>query len=172
MPDLFGAGQCVGDPTQTAVEVFEKYEFFLNWRPNRSLNRQERKLWLALIMAPILIVSVGVAGIGAWLVLPFAGLEWVFLWWAFRLVGAHDDDYEILRVSRHEFCWERRERRRIERLIGNPEWARLEWRAAGSPPRLLLRYCGRSVSVGAQLCDQERRRLAKQLVHVFNCLRA
>ncbi len=150
-------------------EVAEKYGVFLNWRPNRSLDKQGRKLWLAVIMAPVILVSAGVAWVGAWLVLPFAGLELVFLWWAFRLVGKHDDDYEVLDVSRHEFCWERRERRRIDRLTGNPAWATLMWYQAGSAQGVCLRYGGRSVMVGTQLCEQERLQLAKQLANVFRC---
>jgi uncharacterized membrane protein len=149
------------------AQVSEKYGVFLDWRPNRSLDRGQRRLWLVLIAAPVLVVSAGFSGLGAWPVLPFAGLELSVLWWAFRLVGKHDEDYEILDVSRYEFCWERRECRRIERLAGNPEWAQLVWPAAGPARSMLLRYGGRSVAVGAQLCEQERLRLAQQMARVF-----
>lgn len=150
-------------------EVSEKYGFFLNWRPNRSLDKRGRRLWLAVIMAPALLVSAVVAWFGAWLVLPFAGLEVLFVWLAFRLLGKHDDDYEVLDISRHEFCWERRERRRIDRLTGNPAWARLVRYRSGSAQGLALRYGGRSVLVGTQLCEQERRQLAQKLANVFHC---
>lgn len=153
----------------TGPEAAEKSGFFLNWRPNRSLDKQGRRLWLAVIMAPVLLVSAGVAWVGAWPVLPFAGLEMLFVWWAFRLVGKHDDDYEMLDVSSHEFCWERRERRRIDRLTGNPAWATLTWHQSGSVQGVYLRYGGRSVMVGTQLCEPERRQLARQLATVFRC---
>lgn len=107
------------------------------------------------------------AYLGGWLVLPFAGLEVLLIWWAFRVVGVHDQDYETLDVSEHEFSWERRDCHVVHRLSGNPAWARFATTGGGSRSGLVLGYGSRRVRVGTQLGEEERRILAQQMATVF-----
>ena len=112
-------------------EPFECPRLFLNWRPNRSLSAHGRRLWFGLIASATLLMAAGAATLGAWMVLPFAGAELLLVWLAFQVIESHDDDYESLRISDQEFCWEQSERGRVYTLRGNRAWMQVVGETAG-----------------------------------------
>ena len=71
---------------------------------NRSLSPVGRIVFLALIFSNILIVAAGFAFVGAWVVLPFAGVEIVALGLAFYLVSLRDGDFERLTINNLYCC--------------------------------------------------------------------
>ena len=119
--------------------------------------------WLAAIAATTLAVASGAAAIGAWPVLPFAGLELVLVWLAFHAVQRHDGDYERLEIDGGEVRWESRDAARQTRFIAHRPWARVVLEERGPACRLQLRYKGRAVPLGRHLSDEGRRRLAGDL---------
>ena len=112
-------------------------------------------------------VSLGIAAAwgliaGAWLVLPFAGLEvgalaLAFVWHA-RRVG----DFERISLEDGKLVVEICEHSRVERHEFNPRWARLVV-APGQDARLALRSHGRELEIGRHLDTGDRRRLAAEL---------
>ena len=78
----------------------EAAQFALTARRNNSLSSSGRFLALGLILA----VSLGIAlaftwVFGAWLILPFAGVEMLVLYLAFRYVDRHAGDYERVTIE-------------------------------------------------------------------------
>src|SRR5262245_46363084 len=73
--------------------------FSLVAKRNNSLSSTGRLL----VFAFIFVVSVGIALafalLGAWPILPFAGLEMLVLYLAFRYVDRHAGDYERIAIS-------------------------------------------------------------------------
>jgi uncharacterized membrane protein len=131
--------------------------------PNRSLGPAARRWVLAGIAATILVIACAAAAIGAWLVMPFAGLEIAVLALAFHLVGVHDGDFERLEIGDSEVRVEARDADRIVRFVGHRPWARVVFRERGARCTLGLAYAGRTVPLGRLLSDEGRRRLAGQL---------
>ena len=131
--------------------------------PNRSLGPAARRWVLAGIAATILVIACGAMAIGAWLVMPFAGLEIALLALAFHLVGVHDGDFERLEIGESEVRIESRDAHRVERFVGHRPWARVVFRERGARCTLGLAYAGRMVPLGRLLSDEGRRRLAGQL---------
>ncbi|MBI2509640.1 MAG: DUF2244 domain-containing protein, partial [Betaproteobacteria bacterium] len=80
------------------TEVAHAAEFSLIARRNNSLGSTGRLL----VFIFIFVVSVGIAAafaaLGAWLILPFAGLEMLVLYLAFRYVDRHAADYERIAI--------------------------------------------------------------------------
>jgi uncharacterized membrane protein len=148
-------------------EAVENASFFVEMRPNRSLKPSSRRLWFFLIASTTLLFSVAATAIGAWMALPFAGFEVLFLWWAFRLVGKHDGDYEWVRVANREFSWARCSRGRIEELCGNAAWVQVLAVAREGRIEIGLRYLGKTVSVGQLISDEQRRLLCSNLVRAL-----
>ena len=74
-------------------------EFSLVARRNNSLSSTGRLL----VFAFIFVVSVGIAAafayFGAWLILPFAGLEMLVLYLAFRYIERHAADCELIEID-------------------------------------------------------------------------
>src|SRR5258708_7963922 len=131
--------------------------------PNRSLGPAGRRWFLGLIAATTLGVAAGVAALGAWPVMPFAGIEVALVLLAFHLVRLHDADFERLEIVGHEVRVERREAKRVTRFVAHRPWARLVVREHGRHCSLGLAYAGRTGALGRLLSDEGRRKLALEL---------
>jgi uncharacterized membrane protein len=131
--------------------------------PNRSLGREGRRWFLGAIGATTLAIAAGAAAIGAWPVMPFAGVEIALLVLAFRMVARHDADFERLEVSEDEVRVESRHALHVTRFVANRPWARVIVRSRGYRFTLGLAYAGRVVPLGRLLSDEGRRKLAQEL---------
>lgn len=74
--------------------------FALVARRNNSLTSSGRFLVFVLVFVVSLGIAVAFAILGAWLILPFAGLEMALLYLAFRDVERHAADYERIDEER------------------------------------------------------------------------
>ena len=131
--------------------------------PNRSLGPEARRRVLVAIAATIFVIAAGAVAIGAWLVMPFAGLEIAVLALAFHLVAIHDEDFERLEIGDCEVRIEAREARQVTRFVAHRPWARVVFRERGARCTLGLAYAGRVVPLGRLLSEEGRRRLAGEL---------
>ena len=131
--------------------------------PNRSLGPGARRWVVAALAATTLGIAAGAWAFGAWLVMPFAGLEVAVLVLAFRIVADHDADFERLEIGEHEVRVEARDARRVTRFVAHRPWARVVFRERGARCTLGLAYAGRVVPLGRLLSDEGRRRLAGEL---------
>lgn len=129
----------------------------------RSLDLAARRWVLGLIAATTLGVAAGAAALGAWPVMPFAGLEVALLAFAFRVLRRHDADFERLEVGPHEIRLEAREAQRFTRFVAHRPWARVVVRERGMRCTLALAYAGRTVPLGRLMSDEGRRQLAQSL---------
>lgn len=131
--------------------------------PNRSLGPSERRWAFGAIAATTFAVASAAAVIGAWPVMPFAGLEIALLALAFRVVKVHDADFERLEIGEHEVRVEARDAEHVTRFVANRPWARVVVREHGARCTLGLAYAGRTVPLGRLMSDEGRRRLAEDL---------
>jgi uncharacterized membrane protein len=135
-------------------------------RPNCALEWVWMKRLFLFLAACISAVATGFALQGAWLVLPFAGLELLVLglgvylnarWGAGReLVVLDGAELRVLRGRRHL-----REAARLPRHWTRASLIRDE--RGWYPSRLLLECHGRRVEVGRVLVESERDQLAQDL---------
>lgn len=145
----------------------ERKTLFLYWRPNRSLSRNGRLLWIGLIASTTATLAVGAAALGAWMVLPFAGAEVLLVWRAFSVIAKHDGDYEMLRISDQEFSWECSDQGRVCSLQGNRAWVKVVGELVGGKFELGLSYAGKRVPLASLLSDEERRSLSQELQQIL-----
>ena len=150
-----------------STEADDNASFFLEMRPNRSLAPKGRRLWLVLIAGTTFLVACAATAMGAWMVLPFAGFEVLFLWCAFQLISRHDDDYERVRVADREFYWAKCRCGQVEELRGNAAWAQIFTIPRNGRVEIGLRYQGRTVSVGQLISDEQRRLLWRNLARAL-----
>ena len=131
--------------------------------PNRSLGVEARRWVLFGLAATTLGVGAGAMALGAWPVVPFAGLEVAGLVVAFRVLRRHDADYERLEVGEHEIRLEWNEAGQAARFVAHRPWARVLMACRGDRCSLRLAYAGRTVAIGRMLSDEGRWRLADEL---------
>jgi uncharacterized membrane protein len=129
-------------------------------RRNNSLSSTGR----ILVFAYFFVVSFGIAGafasLGAWLILPFAGLEMVGLYLAFRYVDRHAADFERIAITGDRVKVEWQDAGRAMSQEFNRQWAQL---VAESGGRLALRSHGREVEIGRHMNEEQRLTLAREL---------
>jgi uncharacterized membrane protein len=137
--------------------------FVLHTVPNRSLDAAGRRWGFCAIAAATFAVASFAALMGAWPVMPFAGLEIALVAAAFSLVRRHDGDFERFEIGEHEVRLERREARSLTQFTANRPWARVVVEERGPRCTLRLAYAGRTVALGRLLSDEGRRALAVEL---------
>jgi uncharacterized membrane protein len=130
---------------------------------NCSLRGEQRwrAFWLIVFVSAI--IATAFAMVGAWLILPFAGLEVGALFLAFRLLDRRAGDYERLTIDGDRLIVERQREGRLSRLEGNRLWAQVVVRRQSQGVRLAFRYHGREIEFGAYLSDEARSDAARCL---------
>ena len=151
-----------------AQTVFRIDAAGLYWsnRPNRSLGKFGRALWICLFAVNASLLAVVSIAIGAWPVVPFAGLEVLLVALAFWAVSRHDDDFEQLEFSEGTFRWSSRHGKRVAEMEGNVAWLSMEWTSVRGNRLLRLRYAGREVFACNGVAEGEGRRLHAGLARV------
>ncbi len=133
--------------------------------PNRNLSWQQSK-WLFLILSGCVgLVALYFASLGAWLVLPFTGLEILIIGGAIYAQSCCAHRREIIRVDHTQI--EIRDQRKPEATKTFPKaWSSIVQTRDGNgwyPSRLLIGSHGEFVEIGKNLIEDERESLAHQL---------
>ena len=130
-------------------------------RRNNSLDSSGR----IFVFAYLFIISVGIAcafaSLGAWLILPYAGLEMLGLFLAFRYVDCHAADFERIAITGDTVRVEWFEGGHARHHEFNRCWAQVVAGEGGT--RLALRSHGREVEIGRHMNDEQRLALAREL---------
>ncbi len=143
------------------IDVSRAAEFSRVARRNNSLSSSGRVLVFALVFAVSVGIAVAFAALGAWLILPFAGLEMLALFLAFREIGRRAGDYERIAIEdgRVRVQWCEVGQLRSDEL--SRFWVQVV--ASREGRQLSLRSHGRELAVGRHRSDEQRLQLAKDL---------
>jgi uncharacterized membrane protein len=153
-----------GDAAEGATDIT------LVARRNNSLSSGSRLLVWCCLAAVVLAISFGFALSGAWLILPFAGLELIVVGLAFRYMEQHAGDYERMTMHDDQVVIERRVRGSVSRFEFNRHWAQLvisEPRGT-ERGRMALRSHGKEVEFGLFLTDEQLAATARRLKKHLN----
>ena len=142
--------------------------FDLTVKRNCSISPQD----LLYVLAFISCVSLGIAAVftylGAWPVLPFAGVEVLALALAFYLNGRHAADYERIALDQGTLVVEASDAGRLRRQELSVPWLRVEERRHGGDLHLVLRSGSAAIEVGRHLDTERRASLAAYLRRSFS----
>ena len=138
-------------------------------RPNCSLSWRGALRFYSGMVVVTFAIAIAFAMKGAWLILPFAGLEMLVLGIALYMVARRNASWQSISVSEdlvevveHGLSHEQQSFQRA--------WASVVHerpRINGHPSRLLIRSHGRSLEVGACLRESEKAYLAHELGKVM-----
>ena len=134
-------------------------------RPNSSLTPECKVLAVAAIGIISLIIAVFFAFMGAWVVLPFAGLELIAVGYAFYYTHCHSCDYERIVIVDDQLSIETRSYKTFRQTSFNRYWVKVLLKAApNGDQQLYLRSHGKEVMFGhCFMTNKERIELAGQL---------
>lgn len=142
-----------------------------DWLMKRNCSLSPRQVgWFYLsIVSLSLVIALFFLWQGAWLVLPFAGLELAGLGAALLVYGRHAADYERITLAEGKLVVETASGTSVTRQEFNPYWVRVE--LGDSARALVVLRCGRrSVRVGCFLDPHGRQEFAQELVSALRRL--
>ena len=127
-------------------------------RPNNSLSSEGAFKLLVLLGVLALMVTVGFTHIGAWLVLPFAGLELLAFALAFYHIRVHASDFESITIDGDEVLVEKKYSRQISSAVFQRYWTRVSVKESASGRNaLMIGSHGKEVEFGKHFIDDEQR---------------
>lgn len=134
-------------------------------RPNNSLSSLNSLKLLIVLAVLALVVALGFVHIGAWLVLPFAGLELLAFACAFHYLRLHADDFEMITVADDKVVIEKRAYKENSKVEFQRYWARVSLRKQDDGVNaLFIGSHGKEVEFGRGYINEEQRiSLAKEL---------
>jgi uncharacterized membrane protein len=135
-------------------------------RPNCSLSwRGVVRFYMSMV-----VVSFGIALVfaiqGAWLILPFAGLEMLVLGAALYVVARRAYRWQSVSIHADRVVITEHDQSSERQQTFQRAWAQVRLEPArikGYPPRLFIRSHGRAVEIGGYLADAEKEHLALEL---------
>lgn len=143
-------------------------------RPDLSGTWRQAMYGVAFMAALPLIIALGFASVGLWLVLPFAGIEVLVLflgsWWVRKRCCVQ----EVLYFEEHQIT--------LERGVDGPKfrwsrarvWVQVHYQQAvyrGHPNRLWLGYQRERFEIGRYLTNEERDAVFAELANLVRVLR-
>jgi uncharacterized membrane protein len=147
----------------TGVDQSALGDFVFVSRPNRSLSPRQQGLVFWGVALPCMGIASIFAGLGYWLMLPFAGLEVGLLAWAFESLRTHDADYESITIQGQRLILEWRDAGLMCRREWNTYWTQAE--CVCEHDEYKCRFCvtshGEAIELGRYLNDQGRIKLAQ-----------
>ena len=140
-------------------------------KPDRSLDWRGNLRFYGMISLISLCIAFWFTWLGAWVILPFAGLELAALGVALYMVSATGLDRETILIQGDhlEICKGRRQVESTTRL--HRCWARVRLEPSGHswyPNRLIIRSHGKGTEIGSFLAGDEKERLASELKRSLN----
>lgn len=140
-------------------------------RPTLSLSPRAMLLFYLLVCAFTLVINIGFILAGAWLVLPFAGLELLALGLAQWFVLKLAEQTEVITIKGDDIHVFYKDHKVSKEWQFHRYWTRVvlsrdikSW----YPNKLFIRSHGRSVEIGSCLTDQERETLSLDLKKILS----
>lgn len=133
--------------------------FSLTLKRNCSISPSGLACVFAALAVAVLAIGTGFAIAGAWLILPFAGLEVLLLGGAFVLQARHATDYERIALERGQLMVEVAEGRRVARYELDARRVRVD--LDGS--RILVRGPREALELGRHLDERSRMAFGAEL---------
>jgi len=123
--------------------------------------RQLSVFYLSLVVVSS-VIAIGLAVSGAWLVMPFCGIDVVALGIALIVVARRARDFERVSIKGSELIVEVVTAGRSQVIPLNRYWVRLET-GEGTRHRVVLAQHGRRLVLGRFVGDEERRQFGQEL---------
>ncbi|KWI77184.1 hypothetical protein WM07_30185 [Burkholderia ubonensis] len=149
---------CVSTDAADAEPVLEDWLM----KRNCSMSPRQFVLFYASLAGFSLAIAAMLMWQGAWLVMPFTGVELLAVGVAFAIYARHAVDYERIRLFPHRLVIEWMNAEQLTQIEFNPRWVRVE---PGATPRDQIRLVsrGQTVVIGQHLAQYRRAQFADEL---------
>jgi uncharacterized membrane protein len=145
-------------------EVDAYNSFKVTFKPNSALSALSKQKVVILLTVIPCVIGIAFCFLGAWLVLPFVGLEIAALAYAFYYVNRHETDYESISIDADSLIVERCVGEHVSQQVINPYWVKVvQHELPNGELHLYLQSHGKEIEIGRYLTRKQRELLAGQL---------
>lgn len=145
-------------------EIDTHNSFKVTFKPNSALSASNKQKVLVLLTVIPLVIGICFCFLGAWLILPFVGLEIGALAYAFYYINRHEADYESISIEGENLVIERCVAEHVTKQEVNTYWAKVvQQQLPNGELHLYLQTHGKYIEVGRYLTTKQRELLSKQL---------
>jgi uncharacterized membrane protein len=145
-------------------EIDAYNSFKVTFKPNCALSAANKQKVVILLTVIPCVIGVAFSLLGAWLVLPFVGMEIAALAYAFYYVNRHEADYESISIEGDSLVVERCIGETVSQQVVNPYWVKIvQQELANGELHLYLQSHGKDIEIGRYLTRKQRELLARQL---------
>ncbi len=144
-------------------------------RPNNSLMPKMSVRLLGSLVVVVLVIALSFANMGAWLVLPFAGLEIAAFAYAFNYIYLHSADFESITIEDEKVVVEKRNYKENTTIVFQRYWAQVSVRdvqgkkGVNGKSGLFISSHGKEVEFGRNFInDGQRASIARELRQKIN----
>jgi uncharacterized membrane protein len=152
------------DAAKVSTDATDAEPVLEDWliKRNCSVSPRQFVLFYASLASVSLAIAASMMWRGAWLVMPFTGIDLLAVGVAFAIYARHAVDYERIRLFPHRLVIESMSAERLTQIEFNPRWVRVE---AGATPRDPIRLVsrGQTVVIGRHLAQYQRAQFARTL---------
>ncbi len=147
----------------------QKREGWILLQPNRAASWRANRIFLLLIGGLTMLIAGGFALLGAWFILPFAGLEILLLGTLLWYVNTVYSRQEVVHFSDAEVVVEKGRNQPVLKWKCQRPWCRFHVYSSHPwyPHRLRLRCHQREIEIGEFLPESERRELRAYLRQIM-----
>ncbi len=148
----------------------QKREGWILLQPNRAASWRANRIFLLLIVGLTMLIAIGFAFLGAWLILPFAGLEILLLGALLWYVNTVHSRQEVVHFTDDEVVVEKGRNQPVLKWKCLRPWCRFHVYSSHPwyPQRLRLRCHQREIEIGEFLPESERRELRAYLRQIMS----
>lgn len=134
-------------------------------RPNNSLSPEAGVKVMMVLIVVLSLVALGFTLIGAWMVLPFAGLEIVAFTYVFYYIYLHSSDFESVAIEGDRVVVEKRSYKESSTVVFQRYWVQVSVRGTvNGRSGLFIGSHGKEVEFGKNFINDEQRLvLAREL---------
>lgn len=132
-------------------------------KPNNSMSPRDTLMLVMGLAVLCFIIAIAFARMGAWLVLPFAGLEILAISYAFYYIQLHADDFDSITIEEDKVVVEKRNDKQFTTTVFQRHWAQVSVRDVASgggaigKRGLFIRSHGKEVEFGKNFINDEQR---------------
>ena len=165
-PPSGAQGTCQDARLGGSADVSARPQFQRLIRPNRSISGMAAGMLFASYVAMMLGIGAGFWAYGAWMILPFMGLEVGVVAAVLYLLSRHREDYELLIVDDTAVRVLRRRGGQETRTEFQRYWAQVTLdtdRDGWYPARLFIRSHGKETEIAEYMSEDAKLDLAREL---------
>ena len=173
-PPSRAPGTCRDARREGTAEVSARPRFQRLIRPNRSISGLAAGILFASYVAMMMGIGIGFWAFGAWMILPFMGLEVGVVAAVVYLLARHREDYELVIVDDSTVRVLRRRGDTETRTEFQRYWAQVTLdtdRNGWYPTRLFIRSHGRETEIAEYMSEEAKHDLARELRTIVRCTR-